>query len=147
MEYKIYLNKYHVYPDGTIYSIRHKRNLKPQINGYGYHIQFLGKGNKVYIHRLVSQLFLENPQALKCINHKNGIKTDNRIENLEYCSHRDNANHMYQTGLKATKLTEEDVMRIRTTEFFMPQRELAKKYGCTSVNISHIKTRKTWQHI
>jgi hypothetical protein len=147
MNYKVYLNKYHVYPNGSVYSLIYKRILKPAATGnHGYHVLNLA-GKKVYVHRLVTELFLTNPNGLKCINHKNGIKTDNRVENLEYCSHRDNLNHSYQTGLRKTKLTAEDVIRIRTTERFISQRTLAKKYGCSDVNINHIKTRKTWNHI
>lgn len=43
-------------------------------------------------HRLVAQAFIQNPQKMRCINHKNEDKTDNRVENLEWCSHYEN-NH------------------------------------------------------
>lgn len=146
-DYKIYLNTYQVYSDGTIYSQKSKRLLKPATsgsNGY-YHYQLGGK--KVYPHRLVAELFIGNPEGLPQINHKNGIKTDNRVENLEFCTAGDNVKHMYATGLKTTKLTREDIIQIRTKEMDVPQRKLAQKYGVSQTMIGYIKNRKLWIHV
>lgn len=69
----------------------------------GYHaVHMYGKEGKktVNVHRLVATAFIKNPLGKSCINHKNGIKDDNRVENLEWASHSDNLNHAYKTGLR-----------------------------------------------
>lgn len=52
------------------------------------------------IHRLVSLCFLENPHNYKCVNHKNWIKSDNHVENLEWCTHSQNTKHAFKTWLR-----------------------------------------------
>ncbi len=77
------------------------RVLKPRQNGYGYLSVILyknGKMKKFYVHRLVASAFLPNPQNLPQVNHKDENKTNNSIENLEWCSCKDNIN--FGTGIK-----------------------------------------------
>lgn len=76
--------------------------IKSKTNREGYKEVALSKdGNTrtILLHRLIASHFIENPNEYRCVNHKNGIKTDNRIENLEWCSASQNTRHAYQNNL------------------------------------------------
>lgn len=59
-----------------------------------------GKSNKNYLHRIIANAFIPNPENKLCINHINGIKYDNRISNLEWCTVKENNNHAFDNGLQ-----------------------------------------------
>lgn len=73
------------------------------ITKQGYKRVRLNKNGKVknfLIHRLVAMAFIPNPDKKLYVNHINGVKDDNMVENLEWCSSSENQAHAYQTGLK-----------------------------------------------
>ena len=87
---------------GNLKNLRTNYILKPTTNRDGYKSVLLSKNGKkmsIRVHRLVALYFLENPNKYPDINHKNGIKDDNRAENLEWCSKSMNMRHAYDTGL------------------------------------------------
>lgn len=71
------------------------RMLAPCTNGFGYLSVQIGRGGPVYlIHRLVAEAFISNPENKPEVNHKNHIRWDNRIENLEWCTRKENMNKL-----------------------------------------------------
>ena len=83
---------YRVSSLGNIYSIFTKKILKKNVNNRGYERVTINK-KQVSVHRIVSNHFLEKKQNKEIVNHINGIKTDNRVENLEWVTSRENTIH------------------------------------------------------
>lgn len=89
--------KYTVDTDGQVYSVRYGRYLTHYKNTGGYmKVDFCSKS--FYVHRLVGIAFIDNPENLPEINHKNGNKADNSIENLEWITAEDNIRHALLNG-------------------------------------------------
>ena len=138
------------------------RLLKKHMGNSGYYrvsISFNGLTKKFLIHRLVYETFLGQIPKNKTVNHKNGIKTDNRVCNLELCSRSEQMIHAYKNGLQnvqrgedrknVSKLTEEQVIEIRQRYKLgeTTGKELGKKYAVSAACIWKIIRRDSWSHI
>jgi hypothetical protein len=108
------------------------------------------------IHRLVAIAFLENPLNKPQVNHINGVKNDNRLENLEWVTHQENNIHARETGLikqrgensHKAKLKEKDVFKIREMAANgMKLYKIAAEFGIHKVTVGCIVNRKKWKHI
>lgn len=110
---------YFVTREGRIFSNYSNKWLKPDINQDGYSMVRLYKNKKskaISIHRLVAQTFVLNPNNKLEVNHINEIKSDNRIENLEWCTRSENELHNSKNGGEKnprSKLTVEQIKEIR----------------------------------
>lgn len=93
---------YQVFSTGKIYSLKSGKYLKPSIDKGGYHKVDLWKGKKRYtrrIVRLVAETFIPNPNNKPQVNHKDGIKSNNEVSNLEWVTRSENMIHAVDTGL------------------------------------------------
>lgn len=134
--------------------------IKPWVTNKWYLIVALCIGGivrKLSVHRLVAKAFLETKSRNETVNHKNGVKTDNSIDNLEWSSYGENNKHAYDFLGKSqpcgeshyrSKITGEDVKAIRKRhvngETFT---DISKSYGMGPRAISYIAKRQTWKHI
>lgn len=114
-----------------------------------------GKSHDATVHRLVAIAFLGSPNGLH-VNHKSGVKTDNRLVNLEYCTPSENMKHAFSMGLQSNKgerhssakLTEEKVHQIRlAVAHGEKQSSIARLMGIHQSAVSRVANSKRWQHV
>lgn len=142
------------------YLIHRKEKILSKIIDSNGYIQVTLTKNKIskltLVHRIIALAFIPNPENKRCVNHKNGIKTDNRVENLEWMTHSENSKHSFQIGLQcnkgenhpSSKLTTKDVLLMRKLKSEgKSSYSLAKMFGITYTTAKEIIKRKTWQHI
>ena len=96
-------NEHYLISDkGNVISLRNGKTLRPATDKDGYLIvtvSLKSKRKTMKVHRLVAMAFLDNPDNKPTVNHKNGIKDDNRIENLEWATHKEQKIHAINSGL------------------------------------------------
>lgn len=164
-----YETLYKVSNYGEVLSIKRNIILIPHVNASGYLAITLCKNNirnTRTIHRIVATAFFGKSDLT--VNHLNGIKTDNKVTNLEYCTRSENNSHAYRIGLHDSKnkklskkmkkalsedsprakLKEKDVLEIRKLrKEGYKNNDLAKMYNVHPVTISLIITNKNWNKL
>jgi len=135
----------------------YRRYLKPVLKGPYYSVTLVDGRDYVYerVHRLVAKAFLGPVPDGKEVNHKDGNKFNNRVDNLEYLTHKENLRHaadlqLCQVGEKsyAAKLTNQQVREIREAlRQGVKQLALSFRYGVSQGVISDIGMRRRWRHL
>lgn len=147
-----YIPNTYVSPDGFI--AKNKRGVLCIANEYdhnqGYFTVSVGdyrlrgsKNNNIKLaHVLVAETYIPNPDDKPYVNHKDGIKINNQVDNLEWSTTSENAIHAYETGLHKT----ERVMIVETGEIFRSAAECARAIGGTACGICDCKNGRQRRH-
>lgn len=155
-----YENEYQINQFGEIRTLKDSSKLKkydvlkPQIskrNGYVYQMLYKnGKEKLLRVHRLVAMVFLPNPNNLPQVNHKDGNKQNNSVDNLEWCEQSDNMKHAYKNGLQipsenqrkaiinTNKLKQKKVCQIKDGEVINTFSGISEASRQTKISISCI---------
>lgn len=158
------LNRFEISTYGRLKNIETQHIYKPNVLNSGYCSVRTTLGNRndkigILIHKAVAYTFLDNPNNLPEVNHKDGNKENNCLDNLEFCTSHENQQHKYDTGLfdiekikgennGASKLTWNDVEYIR--KYYIPysrefgSRAMAKKFNVNHITILSIIHNETW---
>lgn len=143
-----------------------ERIMKPALDGSGYLRTMLigddGFFHTIKVHRIIAQTFIENTENKPQINHKNCIKTDNRVINLEWATVSENIRHAYKEQRMNNKgennpcstLTDAQAKEILENYKFgkkvksgKTKQQIAEEYGTTFNVIKRLVQRKTWKHL
>ena len=151
-------DKYEASLDGHIRNKNTKRILREFVGKDGYlRTQFDGKSRTV--HRVIALAFIPKIEGKDFINHKDGNKQNNSVDNLEWCTRSENMKHAYKHNLKSSigikngrnKLSYDDVLYIRT--HYIPRdkhfgaKPLAKKFGVAHQTISAVACGQNFKEL
>lgn len=146
------LDDYEITEDGKVYNKKWKRYVKPQPNGAGY-LRVHIAGKMYFVHRLVAEKYVPNPKNKPQVNHKDGNHLNNRADNLEWVTNRENSIHALENGLMMieerhpmAKLTREDVVYIKSHPE-MARNNLAEMFNISPHTITDIRNGKTWKTV
>lgn len=142
-------------------AFRKEKILKQSCDTPGYYQVwlYLNKKRKGFrVHKLVAQAFIPNPQNKPQVNHIDGNKLNNKVDNLEWCTNAENQIHVYKIGLQKikvgeqspnAKLEKQEVIFIKKALKLRKysSRKLAKMFNVCKSTILSIKHKETWNHI
>ena len=127
---------------GQVKNMRTNHMLVPICNGNGYLYVSKQSGRKTkhyYVHRLVAEAFIENPLNKPEVNHIDGNKRNNIVENLEWCTRGENIIHAYKTGLNTPSEKQKGIARINGYKNLEKMREKWKEWSTTEEEKKHFE--------
>lgn len=156
-----YEGLYKVSNTGLILGLKSNTYLKPRNSNLGYPRICLYKNRKKHylsIHRLVAIAFLSNLNNYPEVNHKDGNKENNKVENLEWTTSSENIKHAFKLKLRIplkgedcpnSKLTEKQVKEIYSLAHNsnLTQKQIGQKYNIRQTTVLKIKKKQRWKHI
>lgn len=150
---KLTIDDYEITRDGQVINKTNGHVLKPQPNGKGYLRVSIGK-QLMFVHRLVAEKYIPNPDNKSQVNHIDGNKLNNTVENLEWVTNQENRTHAVETSLHFSGeqcqnhiLTEEDIKYIKQNAGTKTNKEWADIYGVSPRTISDVVNYKTWKQV
>lgn len=148
---KFTIDDYEITRDGEVINKHTGKHLKPQKNGKGYYRVGIGK-KLMFVHRLVAEKYVPNPDNKPQVNHIDGNKLNNSADNLEWVTNQENRNHALENGLHLcgdkcpwSKLTKEQVEFIRNHKE-LDSTELAILFNVSYSHIRDIRRYKSWKY-
>lgn len=155
---------YDISDQGCVRNTRNRYLLKLQNSGNGYFkVQLCKKGKvyRVWVHRLVAEAFVPNPQQFPVVDHIDCNKRNNLASNLEWVTQKENSRRAYSKGLVPNfqrfygeqhpnhVLNEKQVSEIKAAyqTGLISQRQLARMYGVSQTTIKMIVNNQTWKEV
>ena len=154
--WKKYSEKYEVSTDGHIRNAKTKRVLH-EFPGKDQYLRTQFDGKSRSVHRTIAEAFIPNPNSLPEVNHKDGNKANNSVENLEWCTRNENLRHAYAHGLRTAKginnarckLSTNDVAYIKKNYIRGDKqygaKALAAKFGVAHQTICAVVSGQNWR--
>lgn len=147
--------------DGNVWNAKRNHILAKDLHKSGYYRVRLCQDNKKYskfIHRMVAQKYIPNPENKPEVNHKDSDRLNNHASNLEWVTSSENSMHSFTygsrvaikgTNKKLSKLTDEDVLEMRKiyANNKISHIELGKKFGVSGSTCGRIIIGKAWAHV
>lgn len=146
------IDDYLICEDGKIINKHTNRIVKPQKNGKGYYRVSIG-GKMLFVHRLVATIYIPNPDNYPQVNHKDGNKLNNCVDNLEWVTGKENSQHALKNGLLKIEQQHPFAKLTRTQAQFIKShdeisaKELARLFNVTRGTINAIRHGRTWKTV
>ena len=157
-----YEGEYEISNDGRVRSLKRNKIGAITVDNRGYSKKALSKNGEVKqfaVHRLVAKAFIDNPEEKEEVNHIDGNKLNNTVENLEWCTRSENMKHAHENKLqhyssyvqlchrqKCGKFTEEDIEEVfRLRSEGLTHRQIAEKYGTSHTTIGSILNGESYK--